>query len=256
MKTWQKNTLQLLAAMFVALIGTQVLRYALLFYMAGVPALRWPSLGGVENSTDTTPIALQIGDKHFRIPRNYLWDKSTWKGGEMTDLSLWALLPDFEGYTEANQAEFDRLGWHQEIRFRLELQNSPSGAYSSSGTRRSVYQRKIDMLISFINPKQAYTIKNLPTPYGLIRQQFIPEPRFEFSEMYVGKTADGRFYWVKCRRDADVPSPSCSSRLEYSVHVTIDYSFAKNRLGDWQAIDDGLIALLRRFEIHPPKEKS
>jgi len=239
----------IMAALVLAVAG--MLGLCVFVYMlSSTPQMRlWRFVfGSYATTTDLTPVVFEMADKRFKIPRNYLWDKEDWQGGQCNNLGFHALLPNFDGYTEANRAEFDKPGWYRQIRIMLSVHNMPTGNYHALMTRRAIYQR-------IIHPgTKPHKIKNLPAPYGLSQQQLLP--RYpgdkQDDELYVAKKANGDFYWVECSPDKAVPFPSCSTHLEYSTHISIRYSFAKSRLADWHRIDNDVIKTIRHFEVKAP----
>lgn len=199
---------------------------------------------GYGASTSPRLVRLEIGDKVFAIPQNHIWSREDWKGGRALGVNLQALLPDFEPYTEATQKEFEKPGWHQKIKMTLMARGVPGSLPASTGSmsRRENYTT---------NVARGQAAREAPGPFGLDRQIFHPEPlgMRKGEEVYVTTSPDGRFYWATCRPDGAVKSPSCHSSIEYSPHTYVRYSFSKSLLSDWQAIDEGVLGLIRQFEI-------
>ena len=75
-------------------------------------------------------------------------------------------------------------------------------------------------------------------------------------ELYVGRKHDGSFYWVQCHPGNPGPFPFCKTFISYSKQTAVSYSFAKDRLSDWQAIDDGVLSLIQQFENNTKQGES
>jgi hypothetical protein len=43
--------------------------------------------------------------------------------------------------------------------------------------------------------------------------------------------------------------------VSYSDQAFVKYTFAKNRLSDWQTIDDGVLSLIQEFENNTKQEE-
>jgi len=198
---------------------------------------------GYGKSTNPRLVQLEIGDKVFAIPQNHIWSREDWKGGKALGVNLYALLPDFEARTVANEFEFDRGGWGREISFLLSARGIPGSLPVSTGSmsRQEHYITSV---------ARGFPSKEVPGQFGLVRQIFEPNsPWFATKkEVYTAKFPDGRFYWVTCRLDAPNKFPSCHSKIPYSKHTYVSYTFGKPHLSDWQAIDNGVLNLIKQFE--------
>lgn len=231
----------------LALLGILLGIYALIFGFGFWAAYETGKRLDIGRGVSTNPhlVRLEIGDKVFAIPQNHIWSREDWNGGKVEGVNLQALLPDFEPYTEANRQEFDKPGWNRKMSFLLTEHNiTGSLTTSTSMTRREVYERNLyDYSAQRKIEAQAY-----PGPYGLTVQQ--RPPKNSDFELYVGQKRKGEFYWVECYPDQQGKFPSCHTYVEYSKQVTIRYTFAKSRLSDWQAIDDGVLNLIHQFETN------
>jgi len=57
-------------------------------------------------TANTARVSLSVGATNFSIPANYIRYRSARKGGALEQVALFALLPDFSGYTDANAQRF------------------------------------------------------------------------------------------------------------------------------------------------------
>lgn len=187
-------------------------------------------------SPTTSPVIvnLEIGDKKFVIPKNYIWSREDWKGGKVDGVNLHALLPAFQPYTKENHNEFDKSGWGRKI--TLVLLEHATKQRPAVMTRQTIYGR-ITKGRSVIEKEGPFGLKTV-----LIDQR-PPDP-----ELYIGKKDDGQFYWVECSRESKVKFPSCRTKVEYSDNVYIHYTFGKSELSEWQAIERGVFELVGKFD--------
>jgi len=195
---------------------------------------------GYGTTTNANFARLEIGDKVFSIPKNYIWSRGDWKGGRVTGVNLHALLPDFEPLTEVNRHEFEKPGWRRKIRMVLGEHAMPANERPTghvSMTRREIYERTT----------RNQTARDLNGPFGLRLQKF-PNKLSSDDDLFVGTKPDGSFYWVGCSSEGKVPSPSCSTYIEYSTHVYVHYTYPKAQLSEWMRIEDGVLHLVQKFE--------
>ena len=161
---------------------------------------------GYGTATSPRLVHLEIGDKAFAIPQNYIWSRDSWNGGKVDGVNMHALLPDLEPYTEANENEFKKPGWNKKISLMLSEHNiKGSRTTSTSMTRSEVYER-------IIRKKE---ITAAPGPYGLTRQYKTPYLTSE-KELYVGYKHMVA-YWVQCYQNDRVSSPSCKTDVSYQI---------------------------------------
>lgn len=188
---------------------------------------------------------LEIGDKVFSIPKNHIWSRENWRGGKAHGVNMYALLPDFEPRTKANQHVFDKPGSKRKVNLLLSEHNiAGSRTSSTSMTRKEIYER----IIYDYGSQKPRAVQSFPGPYGLTLQKLQPSSRSD--ELYVGHKQNSRFYWVTCSPEGLHLNPSCETHVEYSAHVTISYSFPKEYLSKWDTVDDGVINLITQFETN------
>ena len=197
-------------------------------------------------ATSTRKVQLEIGDKVFSIPQNYIWSREDWKGGKTSGVNMQAHLPDLAGYTEQNKQEFDDPRIHNSVDILLTEHNIKGSKYSSTSmTRKEVYQRTI-FDYGRNEPKEMESVSG---PYGLTRQLYIDPHERAIRELYVGTLTNGKFYWVECGLKTNVPSPHCTTYFAYSNQASVSYTFSKDRLEHWQKMDNDIRNLIQRFDI-------
>ena len=197
---------------------------------------------GIFSTTNTKLVQLEIGDKKFSIPQNHIWAREGWLSGRQDGVNLWALLPKFQPYTDANKSEFDRPGWNSEITLLLSEHNTPGKPTSATQmTRELIYKRKTTNTSASLHWK----VLNETAPYGLMLQR-MPDKKSDL-ELYVARKKNGEFYWIECHPQG-VSSPSCSSAFSFSERTYIKYTFSRQFLEDWELIDDGVAKFVQALE--------
>ncbi len=196
-------------------------------------------------ATSTRKVQLEIGDREFLIPQNYIWSREDWKGGKVTGVNMHTILPHLEGYTEQNKQEFDDSRLHNTATILLREHNiKGSRTSSTSMTREEVYQRNI----YDFGLEKPRGLESSSGPYGLTRQQYTKPHDRARNELYIGTLPNGKFYWARCDLKSNVPSPSCKTYFAYSNQTMVSYHFPKDRLKDWQTIDKDIRVLFSQFD--------
>lgn len=201
-------------------------------------------------SSDSNIANLTIADKHFAIPKNYIWAKQDWKGGERTGTNLHAVLPEMEGYSELKKVLF-MPGSQEFVRILLRAKGLPG-----------------------LNPPVGVTSKQLYTAHVIYNGNIVKEEKLDnrLTRQYVadGKMGSGEhatpydvhahyevytarygdeFYWVQCVPEGKVIYPSCNTTFFYSDHILVRYSFSKKQLSNWKQIDQKVKKLISEFDV-------
>ena len=205
---------------------------------------------GVGASSDISEVDLYIADKHFVIPKNYIWSKTDWGGGIRTGVNLHTVLPNMEGYSKDNKKAF-MPGSNDMISFQVRAKGLPKLNPPVNMTMKQFYT---DSVIYNGNVIKEVELKN-----GFIRQ-FISDARLvkdseinkpydlhKDYEIYRGKDEE-HFYWVRCDPDASVLYPSCQTILFYSSHILVRYTFSKKNLSKWKVIEKKIVRLISAFD--------
>lgn len=198
---------------------------------------------GYGTSTSPRLVRLEIGDRVFMIPQNYIWSREDWKGGRVTGVNLHALLPGFHPYTDTNQHEFKKPGRNGRISFVLSEHNNPNNlSTSTSMTRKEVFHR-ITHRYGTGEPRP-FIKKDGVAGLSL----WLKMERTSADELYVGNKQNGEFYWLECSGDQQYPNPSCSTWVEHSNSITIKYSFSKKFLPLWEELDNQVLNFITAFD--------
>lgn len=216
-------------------VVTAALSGAVLYYYLG-PRPSGSVRDAPSPTADTTPVRLTVNGAQFTIPANHIVYRAGQRGGEQTDVALFALLPDFRGYSQKDAQLFasnapdspalflliraDRLNLTEEERLRriyLGYVDSPAGA---------------------------------PGPYGLMQYHFRGDSGYRGEDLFVGETARGPAVFRCGRFSAEWPSPSCLRETPLLPGVALSYRFKRAHLAQWRAIDAGADAMIRAFAQH------
>lgn len=186
---------------------------------------------GTTNSLE--PVHIEIAGRHFAIPRAYIWDRTSWKGGEMDGVNMHALLPDFKPYSQETKAEFERLGHGNTVGFLLK--------YSSHQLpRKQVFDR--------LYPKDAVS-KGKEGPFGFSVFQIPTKGKAVGDDLHFRYLEDGTFFYLACSRIGTVVSPGCTGFMSLGDGFFVDYHYSRDYLKDWQQIEQGLRKLIHGFQV-------
>jgi len=196
-----------------------------------------PGLGAeLPDPTDATrPLALSIGETRFRVPANYVLLASARKGGELEQLGLVAMLPDFRGYSMDAAEEFSANGANSSaVMLTLKLAATPI-----------LEQDRLDRIYLM----QVLDSAGQAGLFGLKQYAFRPESGYHSEDLFVGSTQAGPVVLLCDRPDADTPSPNCMRDTSLSGELALSYRFKRARLAEWQSIDAGVRKLLSGFVV-------
>jgi hypothetical protein len=179
-----------------------------------------------------TPVVVKVGPQQFVVPANYLPFASARKGGSFSEAKLIALLPDLEGYSSGQAAEF-----------------SPDQADSRLLNIRLRAQVSLDerARLDRIYLPQVVNRDGSPGPFGLTQYTFGENSSYRDDELFVGQTDKGPAV-MRCSRPlSDSLAASCIRELPIASGVSLSYRFKRTHLDEWRAIDTAVRALFARF---------
>jgi hypothetical protein len=211
---------------------TAVLSGLILLYYVG-PAPRsfieeHPSATARQNA-----VQISLGGVNFRIPENYIRFKSARRGGALSQVALFAALPDLRGYSDGDGDVFT------------------SNAADSPIIEMLVHeeQMKLGERDRFSRIYLNYVVS--PTgnrgPFGLTRYEFRNDSGYRGQDLYLGSL--GRHVIVmRCDRlSGSDQSPSCIRDTHLARHVSLSYRFKRSQLSRWSEIAAGTDRLIHRF---------
>lgn len=218
------------AAAFLVTAALSVL--VLLYYLAPPPA----SFIG-EHPAPTARadrVTIIIAGQKFVIPANYIIYRSARQGGERTQVALFAALPDFRGYSDADARNFSGNTPTSPLIYML-LREEPFNLPEAERLRRiySGYVRDT---------------KGKPGPFGLTQYEFRDDSGYRGEDLLVGELM-GHAVVLRCvQMSGSVPSPSCLRDVRLSKHLGLSYRFKRAQLLRWREIATGVDSLVRSFE--------
>ncbi len=220
----------------VLLVVAVLSAFFLLYYLFPAP----PPLFAEQQSptSDTTPIAVEVGGLKLWIPANYMVFDSTRHGGQRRDVELFAALPDLTGWSNWDSGKFDDNGPKSQIVFM------PIREDHVNLTETERMQRIYDAYLA--DPKGA------PGPFGLTQFAFRNDSGYHAEDLFVGQTSGGLMVLHCAKFGPDVPSPNCWRDMQLGKGASVSYRFKRSKLSHWHEIADGVARLMDSFE-HPPK---
>lgn len=184
------------------------------------------------SSVATNLVALRFGNTIYKIPRNYLIGarQPRYGKGVSASFSLQVLLPNFAPRTPANAAEFDRVGWHNQLRALFEYPRHP---------RRPEEVLRFYLKIAGMSISDYRTVGDGYRYYESLKT--VPH------EMFVKQTPHGLLFFTCYDKKYSIPSPSCTVIESFGKDVMVTYSFSRKYMLSTAQIDDELHKLVRVF---------
>lgn len=215
----------------VFLVTAALSGLVLLYYLGPAPRSLIEEHQSATSRRD--PVLLSVGGVSFRIPANYIRFKSARKGGTLSQVALFAALPDFRGYTDASADAFagnaadspvvDILLHEEQVKL---------------GERDRFARIYLDYVVSTAGK---------PGPFGLTHYEFRGDSGYRNEDLYLG--ARGKHLVVmRCDRLSDSDqSPSCIRDTRLARHAGLSYRFKRSQLSRWREIAVGVDRLMRGF---------
>ena len=211
---------------------TAALSGALLLYYLG-PGPRALIEERPRPTASSAPVSVTVGGVAFTIPSNYIRYKRARTGGAFEQVDLFAALPDFRGYSDADAQTF--------------LSNAADSPLINillhdEALRLSEADRLQRIYIGY-----AVDPNGKPGPYGLTQYAFRNDSGYRGEDLFVG-LLNGGLVVLRCDRLAgDDPNPSCLRETRLARHAALSYRFKRSQLASWRDIATGLDRLMHRF---------
>jgi hypothetical protein len=184
-------------------------------------------------TADTTVVALSVNGVSFSIPANHIVYRGAQHGGEQADVALFALLPNFRGFSPADAQRFASNAPDSGAIFLL-IRGDRLNLTESERLKR-IYLGYVDNQMG------------VPGPYGLTQYDFRGDSGYRGEDLFVGQTAHGPAVFRCVRFSVDAPSPSCLRETPLTQGVAVSYRFKRAHLSQWREIGAGTDALVQSF---------
>jgi hypothetical protein len=187
-------------------------------------------------------VDLRLHGTAFAVPANYIENAKARAGGDMGALTLVALFPSWQGYSESQARLFASNAPDSP------LTDSPLIRLSLRGDANSLTAR--ERLERIYRPSLANT-QGAPGPFGLTQYGFVPDSGYSDADLFAGQNANALMLFLCERPSVQFPSPSClaiDQRL--TPELSYSYRFKRAYLGRWREIAAGVDQLIARFRRH------
>ncbi|MDW7551546.1 hypothetical protein [Pseudoalteromonas peptidolytica] len=172
----------------------------------------------------------EVAGESFYIPRNYIWSYTKISENRVFLPNLHAIIPEFDGFTEANKDRYEKLGWHDEITFLIE---DASKFFDHMKTNEL---RAQDSFKNYVIPESKREWSG-----------FEVYDRTTFRDEFYYIVHNGESYYFTCNKTDSVPYPSCKTTHNINDKIYVSYTFAKKHLANWQSIHNDLMGLIDKF---------
>ena len=174
-------------------------------------------------------ISLAVADREFRIPANYTVFPRDRRGGQRTEIFLYALWPTLAGYTPARRDEFIE---NAEDTRRIDIAIVERTSFFDE-------QGRIENLFMPATVDR----RGARTPFQLVKYEFreqlsdVPTNGYSDTELYIGEDADGK-----------VAAIFCFIEYEYGDRVSVTWRIKRPYLAEWRKIDEDVRAFVNNLE--------
>jgi hypothetical protein len=212
--------------------ATAVLSSAvLIYYLAPTPSALIGNRPAPTAKTDR--VDLSVGGVNFSIPSNYIRYRAARNGGAQSEVALFAVLPDFRGYSDADTQLFASNTADSPIVYIL---------LHDEELKLSEQDRFQRIYLGYIADPHGRS-----GPFGLIQYTFRDDSGYRREDLFVGRFGT-RMIVLRCVRMSDsVPSPSCLRETRLAHHAGLSYRFKRAQLSRWREIASGVDALVHSF---------
>jgi hypothetical protein len=183
----------------------------------------------------TDEVKLWIGGIPFTIPANYLPYAGERNGGARKEVALYAALPDFRGYSDADGSIFSGNNAGSPIVYML-IREEAFNLPEATRLQRIYLNDVVDG-------------RGHKGPFGLLLYEFRDDSGYRGEDLFVGQTGRGIVVMHCVRLSQNVPSPSCLRDMLLARGVALSYRFKRSQLGSWRDIANGASRLVASFRV-------
>ncbi len=203
----------------------------LIYYLAPTPAALIGNRPAPTAKTDR--VELSVGGVNFSVPSNYIRYRASRKGGMQNQVALFAMLPDFRGYSDADAQLFSSNAADSPIVYIL---------LHDEGLKLSEQDRFQRIYLGYAADSHGHR-----GPFGLTQYAFRDDSGYRGEDLFVGRFGT-RMVVLRCvRRSDSVPSPSCLREMRLAHHAAVSYRFKRTQLSRWREIASGVDTLMHSF---------
>lgn len=205
----------------------------LLLYLA--PTASNPFNEEAAPTSRSDSVALSVGGHPLRVPANYLIFDSTRTGGERKEAALFALIPDFRGWSNWAADEFASNAPDSRVAY-LTLRIDQAGLKEADKLKRVYFEHVTDKTGS-------------EGPYGLRQYAFRKDTGYRSEDLFVGTTPSGPVVLRCVQPSPEVPSPSCLRETLLAPGLSVSLRFKRAHLENWLTITAKADALADSFLV-------
>jgi hypothetical protein len=187
-------------------------------------------------TSDTSVVEMSIDGYALSVPANYLPFGRNRSGGDQEDIRLRALLPDMRGWSRQDAAQF--------------ASNAPDAKVVQIGVGLTKDRNTEKARFEKVLRPYTQNPDGEPGPYGLTKYTFAEGQGYDGVELYTFSAEDGSLIVLQCEAAGDATAgPSCwrTMKPDTKPTVTITYRFKRSQLGEWPAIDQGVVRMFKQF---------
>lgn len=183
----------------------------------------------------STTVALTIGDRAFNVPANYIQNSAARTGGRQQTVTLAALFPAWQGYSDAQT--------------RLFAGNRPDSPVVRLSLRADANPLDAQSRLSRIYLPYVTDPRGTAAPFDLVEYGFPENSGYAHEDLFAGVT-DGRLMLFLCEQPSpQLSSPNClSTDQPLGGSVSLSFRFKRAWLARWHEMSGGVNVLVARFE--------
>lgn len=219
----------------LTIIGvTLLLSLGFLYYYFG-PSISELAGDVADPSESSAPVTLTVGGAEFRIPTNYTRFPKDRRGGERDQVSLYALLPDFEPFSHGDKETFEQESKTSPVIY-FEI-NTPPFLLDEKPRLEKLYRDHIGS-----PPSQG--------PDGLTRYSFDGSTGYKDEDLFIFDEDTDHPVILRCYRETGtINMPSCRRDMNISDKLSISYRYQRHWLPQWRAIDAEVQKLVNSWMV-------
>jgi hypothetical protein len=182
-------------------------------------------------------VELRLRGISFAVPANYIENARARAGGDMDALTLVALFPSWQGYSESQARQFASNA-PDSAAVRLSLRGDVSGLSARERLER-IYRPSLT------------DAAGEPGPFGLTQYGFVPDSGYGDDDLFAADSGGELMLFLCERPSVQFPSPNCLAiDRRLTPELSYSYRFKRAYLGRWREIATGVDQLIARFRQH------